>query len=196
MISNPTIPVLQRREVLVPNPTDFTFDSVSFKLKRSGKVMRKVDSSPPIYSRTWKPVEENTHCDNNQTIEEGLAGVRLVAETLYVAKPIVHLASVGLWGNNAWKPWMASLLLDVARYNIVFMYRRRSLIRKLVTFKQRIHCFVQDISKNTAIIFKLLSWIVAIKDYLCTQISWCSFIFVYTRAFYTEGFKNSRLQFK
>lgn len=115
MISNPTIPVLQRREVLAPNPTDFTFDCVSFTLKRTGKVMRKVDSSPPIYSRTWKPVEENTHCDNKQTIEEGLAGVRLVAETLYVAKPIVHLASVGLWGNNTWKPWMASLLLDLAR---------------------------------------------------------------------------------
>lgn len=124
IIPHPPIPTLERRVLVSPeSSTDPSFgdvtqahlDSVSFTLKRSGKVVRKVDSSPPITARSWKSLERSSQCDNEQTIEQTLAGTQLIAESIYIAKPIVHLASMAAFGSHTWKPWVISLLMELSR---------------------------------------------------------------------------------
>ncbi|KAG5885907.1 hypothetical protein JTB14_012154 [Gonioctena quinquepunctata] len=123
IIQNPPIPVLDRKNLKSNNSNFATMgdlaqeqlDSVSFTLKRSGRVVRKVDSSPPIGIRNWKPLQKTPSfsCENNQTIEQSLAGRQLMAETIYIAKPLVHLASMACFGTKTWKPWAVALVLDL-----------------------------------------------------------------------------------
>lgn len=125
VIEHPPIPVLQRRslESGLYNDTSLSnvaeLDNISFVLHHSGKVIRKVDSSPPIAFRTWKPLERNI-CDNKQSIEQSLIDKQLIAEALYIIKPIVHLSSVACFGNNTWKPWIFSLILDLYRLVLIW----------------------------------------------------------------------------
>lgn len=106
------------------------FDSDVFTLKRSGRVVRKVESSPPIGNscytfiymiwnshfelglRNWKPVE---HQAPKFPIDLEISKCQLIAETLYVAKPLIHLASMGVFGKTTWKPWVISLAVDLTR---------------------------------------------------------------------------------
>lgn len=125
IIQTPPIPILDRTKLSknVPNCSSMRdiaqaqMDSVSFTLKGSGRVIRKVDASPPISLRTWKPLKAQETCENdqNQTIEQALAGRQLIAETIYIFKPMAHLASVACFGNNSWKPWILSLAMDLTR---------------------------------------------------------------------------------
>lgn len=124
VIENPPIPVLKRNKLGQTNyATDYSIDearnqleSMSFVLKRSGKVIRKVEAAPPVSVRNWKPLSvESSHSDRVPGAENTLIGGQLVAETLYVLKPIAHLGSVLCFGNNTWKPWMISLCIDLVR---------------------------------------------------------------------------------
>ncbi|EFA02007.1 peroxisomal membrane protein PEX16 [Tribolium castaneum] len=121
IIQTPPIPYLDRGKI----PKDGTncssvrdiaqaqLSSVSFTLKESGRVIRKIDASPPISLRTWKPLKAQETCDNEQTIEQALAERQLIAETIYIVKPMAHLASVACFGSSSWKPWVISLAMDI-----------------------------------------------------------------------------------
>ncbi|XP_066145034.1 peroxisomal membrane protein PEX16 [Euwallacea fornicatus] len=119
---NPTIPPLDRVKFAKQSNAGnqdicrSELGSVSFTLKRSGRVVRKVESSPPLVLRTWKPVEiqKKSLYENGEVQIENLTRQQLVAETIYLAKPIVHLLSLGVFGSKTWKPWMVSLTLDLA----------------------------------------------------------------------------------
>lgn len=124
IIQHPPIPPLQRRAVQAGGSQDYPsvsevaqaqLDAISFTLRRSGKVVRKIDSSPPIVARNWKGLERSTCFDNEQTLEQALAGRQLVAETIYILKPLAHLGSLACFGENAWKAWMLSLVMDLSR---------------------------------------------------------------------------------
>lgn len=129
MVENPPIPVLKRKNLENNYTTDFAaeearnqVETFSFVLKRSGKVIRKVDGAPPINYRNWKPLSaDNNTNDNNQIDDKTLKGRQLIAETLYIMKPLAHLGSVFCFGNNTWKPWMVSLIMDISRYLRVFV---------------------------------------------------------------------------
>lgn len=91
-----------------------TFDvsnaKVTFTLKRSGRLVRKVEGSPPIYLRSWKaltgePVPVNSPIAEPSNIRK--------AEMLYILKPIIHLSSVGLFGVNSWKSFSVALFVDL-----------------------------------------------------------------------------------
>lgn len=92
-------------------------ESVAFVLKRSGKVIRKVETSPPFHLRNWKPltIQPNKIHNNsrNDLSQRGLNSQQMIAETIYALKPLLHLTSVYRFGNNTWKPWLVSLLLDL-----------------------------------------------------------------------------------
>ncbi|KAF5308853.1 hypothetical protein FQR65_LT00553 [Abscondita terminalis] len=116
IIQHPPIPVLQRSCIDTKSSGDgfqqLQSHSISFTLKHSGRVIRKVDSAPPVAFRSWKPLEQ-VPCDNTQAIQQSLLDKQIIAETLYVIKPILHLGSAAIFGNNTWKPWMLSLALDL-----------------------------------------------------------------------------------
>lgn len=120
IIQSPSIIPLDR--VLIDNEdknnpavselTDTQLESVSYSLKGSGRIIRKIDTSPPMSLRNWKPI---TCLTMKEQKEHALAGQQLIAETLYIIKPIVHLISSSCFGNNTWTPWLIALSADVVR---------------------------------------------------------------------------------
>lgn len=87
--------------------------SVTFTLKRSGRVVRKVEGAPPIYLRSWKPL----NCDPDITpmLNHPNQKQLMLSEVLYIMKPLVHLSSVGAFGFNSWKSYSIALLVDLLR---------------------------------------------------------------------------------
>lgn len=93
---------------------NFTTNSAfTFTLKRSGKVIRKVDGAPPIHLRSWKPLaDEALHVQNVQKVGK----IFTLAESLYIFKPLLHLTCSSVVGMNTWKSYSLSLMLDIVRY--------------------------------------------------------------------------------
>ncbi|RZC41981.1 peroxisomal membrane protein PEX16, partial [Asbolus verrucosus] len=157
IIQTPPIPTLERNKLMknmtncnsVRDIAQAQMDSLSFTLKGSGRVIRRIDTSPPISLRDWKPLQIQHTCDNEQTIEQALAGRQLIAETIYIMKPMAHLGSVACFGNNSWKPWMVSLIMD---FTSLQLYRscKRTKVNSL-TPKQKL-----QLSKRTVILVMYL----------------------------------------
>ncbi|KAK5643071.1 hypothetical protein RI129_006916 [Pyrocoelia pectoralis] len=152
IIENPPIPILQRNTV-DSRALNHTFNetqthSISFTLQHSGRVIRKIDSSPPIAFRSWKPIQA-VDCSTTQAVQQTLLDKQLMAETLYVLKPILHLGSVAYFGNNTWKPWIISLALDLYSLRL---YRNCSKIdRTSLTMNQKL-----QISRRTVVLLLYL----------------------------------------
>lgn len=123
IIENPPIAILKRKKLADEQSVDFNgpttqLESVAFVLKRSGKVIRKVESSPPVNLRNWKPISLPNNNEAEPTPEQALIRRQMIAETIYVLKPIAHLLSIFRFGNNTWKPWALSLLIDLASLHL------------------------------------------------------------------------------
>lgn len=106
-VAHPPIPVLQRRKIAEESVNDE--NSNSFTLKRSGRVVRRVEGAPPIAFRDWQPVKNNDLPVTNADIK-----YLTYAETIHIIKPLVHLAAMRTFGTNTWKQWFISLGLDLA----------------------------------------------------------------------------------
>ncbi|XP_005187073.2 peroxisomal membrane protein PEX16 [Musca domestica] len=117
IITTPALPVLNRKKMSKKNANattatnQMTMDehSVTIKLKRSGRIMRKVEGAPPLQFRSFK-LQEEVLSVQKQHHPKGL----LQAEYLYIAKPLIHLASMGVFGEKSWKQLMVSLAVDLA----------------------------------------------------------------------------------
>lgn len=85
--------------------------SISLRLKRSGKIIRKIAQAPPLYSRSFTAPElapdDRFGSFNHQAIKS--------AELVYILKPMIHLGAVGVFGYESWKSYLLSLFLDVFR---------------------------------------------------------------------------------
>ncbi|CAG9856578.1 unnamed protein product [Phyllotreta striolata] len=153
IIQNPPIPVLDRKNALITGEhstslvTEPNFESITFTLKRSGRVVRKIDSSPPTIGRDWKPLPKPSFFqpEGNQSINSILAKRMLIAETIYVIKPIAHLASLACFGTKTWRPWVISLALDVASLELYRSCTKKN--KQSLTKQQRL-----QISKRTVLL--------------------------------------------
>jgi peroxin-16 len=85
-------------------------------------VIRKVSQTPPLYSRSFVPPEEETqetdrfYSLNHKQIKN--------AEIAYILKPMLHLGAVGLYGYKSWKPYFLSMFFDA--YSIYQYYKHRN----------------------------------------------------------------------
>ncbi|CAD7090783.1 unnamed protein product [Hermetia illucens] len=128
IIRVPAIPQLNRKkleEVAATQPTDDYYVSQSaffFKLKRSGRVIRKIEGAPPLHLRTWKPLDTGTKRGVLNTPELSNA------EILYIAKPLIHLGAIRVFGYKSWKSYSLALLCDLASIRIY--YNNRHLLNK------------------------------------------------------------------
>ncbi|XP_067000781.2 peroxisomal membrane protein PEX16 [Anabrus simplex] len=120
IIQNPPIAPLRRKEITdkdEPSTEGEKYHSIAFTLKRSGRVIRTVNSAPPVHCRTWKPPVHpsgnNLEQDENYKVAIELTRRQLTAEVLYIGKPLIHLAAMYRWGQKAWKPWLVSLGVDL-----------------------------------------------------------------------------------
>lgn len=118
IITSPALPILNRKK-LIKNQNAASKDnkmpaiedehSVTFKLKRSGRVMRKVEGAPPLQYRSFKLNEEAISV-KQQLYPKSLRQ----AEYLYISKPLIHLAAMGVFGEKSWKQFVVSLAVDLA----------------------------------------------------------------------------------
>ena len=82
--------------------------------KRSGRFVRSLSSTPPNGFRSWK-LPEFPRVSENPTI---LNKKQFYAEMLYVIRPLLHLPSMFLFGEQSWKPWVMSCLADIASLSL------------------------------------------------------------------------------
>ncbi|XP_015599348.1 peroxisomal membrane protein PEX16 [Cephus cinctus] len=87
-----------------------------FALKRTGTIVRSVNNAPPVQMRNWAPLSpvESREVDIQPMTKKTL----ILAETLYILKPLLHLGCVSICGRKQWKPWFLSFLLDIASLRI------------------------------------------------------------------------------
>lgn len=97
---------------------------ITFTLRRSGRVVRRVDGAPPLYLRNWKQIGKECK-PKNQTDLNALT----TAETLYIVKPMIHLGGCALFGYKSWRSWSMALLVDMMSLRIYL--NNRSLLTKI-----------------------------------------------------------------
>ncbi|XP_006865107.1 PREDICTED: peroxisomal membrane protein PEX16 [Chrysochloris asiatica] len=93
--------------------------------KRSSRVVRTLQNTPSLHSRHWGAPQQRERQQQQQKHEElsvtptplGLQGT--IAETLYIARPLLHLLSLGLWGQRSWTPWLLSGAVDVTSLSLL-----------------------------------------------------------------------------
>lgn len=106
-ILHPAIPTLHRKKFTEGKNIEEEEDSF-FTLKRSGRIVRRVDGAPPAAFRDWQPVrvkDQYSKCEVNDI---------LYAESLHIVKPIIHLAAMRVFGTKAWMQWLIALSMDLA----------------------------------------------------------------------------------
>lgn len=126
IIQNPPIVALDRKNIeqtlaeasaeeTIQEMYDPSGSSFTFKLKRSGRVVRKIEGSPPVYLRSWKPIDPDV-----EPVERPSSAMPIVKykklttpEILYILKPVIHLGSASIFGINSWKSYGVALFIDL-----------------------------------------------------------------------------------
>lgn len=101
--------------------------SVTFTLKRSGKIVRRIEGAPPIHLRNWEPLTAFGQQQQNSSSTD--SGKQLTtAESLYILKPLIHLGGCARYGLDSWKSYLIAMTLDMA--SIHMYYRNRGVLSK------------------------------------------------------------------
>ncbi|XP_034246926.1 peroxisomal membrane protein PEX16 [Thrips palmi] len=119
MVQMPPIAPLKRRTILSQENQD-TPTTIGFSLK-SGRIVRCVNSATPAHLRSWKPPAFTATQPDGSVPDKVLDSNLLFAEAIYIMKPVLHLCSMMRFGPKAWRPYVLSLVLDVASLQ---MFRR------------------------------------------------------------------------
>ncbi|XP_053954121.1 peroxisomal membrane protein PEX16 [Anastrepha ludens] len=140
IITSPALPALNRRALIKKlkskknglmieesaaksntlNQNGFGDSSFTFQLKRSGRMMRKVEGAPPIQYRDFKLADEGTEANSKIPVNYAL----VQAEYLYIVKPLIHLATMGVFGEKCWKQYVISLALDLVSIRMYHQHRQ------------------------------------------------------------------------
>ncbi|XP_058467709.1 peroxisomal membrane protein PEX16 [Malaya genurostris] len=122
IVNNPPIPVLDRRnlnDVRQTGNVSFQSEGETVVLKRSGRVLRKVEGAPPVMARNWKPLK---HENVIQVVQYEGRFIR-TAELMYILKPLIHLACIRKYGLKSWKSYLVPMAIDVASLRIYYRNR-------------------------------------------------------------------------
>ncbi|XP_020279388.1 peroxisomal membrane protein PEX16 [Pseudomyrmex gracilis] len=118
VIKSPATPPLNREKFNKDIENEEGNLKEGFVLKRSGIVVRSVKHSAPPQVRTWKAlspdINKNEKSAKNQNFDRNL----MLAENLYVIKPLLHLGSMYMTDEKHWYPWTLSFIVDVVSLNI------------------------------------------------------------------------------
>lgn len=79
---------------------------------RSGRVVRSLSATPCGPNRSWK-LPEGTSKTKTASQPTDLSSRRIVAESLYISRPLLHVSSMFVFGQTSWKPWLISCGVDV-----------------------------------------------------------------------------------
>lgn len=89
--------------------------------QRSGRVMRPLGDNPSLQTRMWgapsqrrsrgRSLNEKLHSEPTP-----LGLQETIAESVFIARPLVHLLCLGLCGRKSWKPWLLSSALELSSF--------------------------------------------------------------------------------
>ncbi|XP_021930291.1 peroxisomal membrane protein PEX16 isoform X2 [Zootermopsis nevadensis] len=135
IIQSPSMPPLRRKKAREDSHVEesrIRLQSAAFTLKRSGRIVRRVTAAPPTSCRTWRPLlPPNNNAEEDGVPDQTLSGKMLIAEVLYVVKPVAHLCSMMLFGQKDWKPWLLALSADLASLQLYgTKHKERHMSRK------------------------------------------------------------------
>nr|KAF6325418.1 peroxisomal biogenesis factor 16 [Myotis myotis] len=96
----------------------------SYVGKRSHRVVRTLQNTPSLHSRHWGAPQQQERRQQQHREELSVTPTPLglqetIAESLYIARPLLHLLSLGLWGQRSWKPWLLSGVVDVTSLSLL-----------------------------------------------------------------------------
>ncbi|KAJ6667201.1 hypothetical protein lerEdw1_017179 [Lerista edwardsae] len=124
--TSPPIVPLDRRHSLLQKDTEgnSTGKERIYVGKRSNRVVRSLDSTPSLHSRHWGAPQQQEEKQNRRAMEmdqppTSLSTQETIAESVYVTRPLLHLMSLGVWGQRSWKPWLLSGILDIASLSLL-----------------------------------------------------------------------------
>ncbi|XP_023418788.1 peroxisomal biogenesis factor 16 isoform X1 [Cavia porcellus] len=123
--TSPPIVPLDRETQAQPPDGDHSLgdQEQSYVGKRSNRVMRTLQNTPSLHSRHWgAPQQRETPPKQHEELSVPASPLGLqetIAESLYIARPLLHLLSLGLWGQRSWTPWLLSGVLDVTSLSLL-----------------------------------------------------------------------------
>lgn len=93
-------------------------------LKRSGRVIRTLESAPHRKQRTWSlpgdgRVREVVDRGRKDAPPSALSQTQLYGELIHILRPLAHLVSMGMFGPTAWSPYLLSLGMDVTSLKLL-----------------------------------------------------------------------------
>ncbi|XP_037694594.1 peroxisomal biogenesis factor 16 isoform X10 [Choloepus didactylus] len=96
----------------------------SYVGKRSNRVVRTLQNTPSLHSRHWgapqqRKARQHLHREELSFTPTPLGLQETIAESLYIARPLLHLLSLGLWGQRSWTPWLLSGVVDVTSLSLL-----------------------------------------------------------------------------
>ncbi|XP_062973532.1 peroxisomal biogenesis factor 16 isoform X1 [Elgaria multicarinata webbii] len=124
--TSPAIVPLDRRQSL--QQQDVEGNSIGkeqiYVGKRSSRVVRSLDSTPSLHSRHWGAPQRREENQNRRAMEldqlpTPLGLQETITESIYVIRPLLHLMSLGFWGQRSWKPWLLSATLDITSLSLL-----------------------------------------------------------------------------
>lgn len=121
IVKSPPIPALDRVHldknfVQEITETNGFKEDTTCRLKKTGKMMRKIEGSPPLHSRNWKPLDSSSPAGHSLSSLPTFNS----AELIYIFKPLVHLSGIGVFGYNDWKSWSMALIMDLISIRVYY----------------------------------------------------------------------------
>uniref|UniRef100_A0A8B9SAB3 Peroxisomal membrane protein PEX16 n=1 Tax=Apteryx owenii TaxID=8824 RepID=A0A8B9SAB3_APTOW len=120
--SPPIVPLnREQQQPLRPQgePSDQTYVG-----RRSSRVVRSLQSTPSLQSRHWGSPQQREETQSRRAEEMNqhptpLGLQETFAESVYITRPLLHLLSLGVWGQRSWKPWLLSAILDISSLSLL-----------------------------------------------------------------------------
>ncbi|XP_006124566.1 peroxisomal biogenesis factor 16 isoform X1 [Pelodiscus sinensis] len=124
--SPPIIPLDREQQQLQPEDREgrLAGKEQTYVGRRSSRVMRSLESTPALESRHWGSPQQREGKQNRRAEEMNQAPTPLglqeiIAESIYITRPLFHLLSLGVWGQKSWKPWLLSGILDITSLSLL-----------------------------------------------------------------------------
>ncbi|XP_004627066.1 peroxisomal biogenesis factor 16 [Octodon degus] len=122
--SPPIVPLDRETQTQPPDGDHSLGDQEhSYVGKRSNRVVRTLQNTPSLHSRHWgapQQQEARSKPQGELSVPPTPLGLQeTIAESLYIARPLLHLLSLGLWGQRSWTPWLLSGIVDVTSLSLL-----------------------------------------------------------------------------
>lgn len=96
----------------------------SYVGRRSSRVVRTLHNTPSLHARHWGAPQQREGLKQQPPEELSAAPTPLglretLAESLHIARPLLHLISLGLCGQRSWTPWLLSGVVDVTSLSLL-----------------------------------------------------------------------------